>query len=370
MNPIDRDLKLAEEYDEYVSSQPENMLPVQYWSWEVSMPEWTLDRLIPARSIGMLFGPSNSGKSHLICDLICACLNGSNDWLGHDLCTGDVLMFSESQGHIMARMKAYRSFRNQPMRHQIVMLPTQSFDISEVESLGRWMEKLERPPMLLVFDTLATSFQFEENDNREASRLIKQIEDHLVPRLDPRGCVVIVHHTSKASDGRSARGASALIGNIDWSINVQWDKDIERTVAKWDKDRWRLIEDSPVWAGLSHKVPVNFTNGQADINVIEWQQYDENAAEAARELAEEMKMDLVKENVKKTIEAQQKPVFIQTNSRARVPTGYVPFRLSDIVDRKIVPTMIEFIRNNFAFEVVFTPKGAEVGINVVGSKFP
>jgi hypothetical protein len=35
MNPIDRDLKLAEEYDEYVSSQPENMLPVQYWSWEV-----------------------------------------------------------------------------------------------------------------------------------------------------------------------------------------------------------------------------------------------------------------------------------------------------------------------------------------------
>ena len=93
----------------------------------------------------------------------------------------------------------------------------------------------------------------EENDNKEASRLIKMIEAHVVPMLDVCGCVVIVHHTSKASEGRSARGASALIGNIDWSINVQWEKDIEKTVARWDKDRWRIIDHSPQWAGQGHR---------------------------------------------------------------------------------------------------------------------
>jgi len=367
---IDREIALAEEFQEFVENQPENILPVDYWDWEVAMPEWFLNRLIPARSIGMLFGPSNSGKSHLICDLICACLTGDEQWLDHDLCTGDVVMFSESQGHIMARMKAYRSFRGKAVKHNILALPTKGFEVSQVESVGRWMEKLQNPPMMVVFDTLATAFQFEENDNQQASRLIKMIEDHIVTRLHPMGCVVIVHHTSKASDGRSARGASALIGNIDWSVNVQWDKDIERTLARWDKDRWRLVEDSPVWAGRGHKVPVNFVNGQAEVNVVEWESYSEEAAEVAKQLQKEVELDALKAAVAEKIRQARQPVYIK-NSRCREPQGIVPLRLRDIIkNTQLIPSMIDYIQDNFVTEPVYTSEGREWGFHVVSSQIP
>lgn len=366
---IDKEIELAEEYADLVDNLPENAFPIIPWDLQITMPVWTLDRLIPARSIGMLFGPSNSGKSHLICDMICDMLLGESLWKGHALQTGDVVMFSESQGHILARMKAYLGFKGKALKHDLYPLPTKSMEMHEIESLGRWMERLPNPPMMMVFDTLATAFQFEENDNQQASRLIKMIEDHIVTRLHPMGCVVIVHHTSKASDGRSARGASALIGNIDWSINVQWEKEIERTVARWDKDRWRLIEDSPQWAGQAHRIPVNFTNGQADIMILEWEEFSEDAVSIAKELQREAEIDAVKAKVVEAIHKAPYPAYVHTNNRSRVPSGYVPVRLSELLSNsKLLPAMYEYVQDHFKTEAVFTPKGIECGFNVVGPK--
>jgi RecA-family ATPase len=368
---FDAELKKVKEYEEYAAEQPENLYPIEDWDMQITMPTWTLDRMIPAKSIGMLFGPSNSGKSHLICDVITSMMIGEDQWQGHAMQSGDVVLFSESQGHILARLKAYLGYKGKPKTNALYALPTKALEVHQVESLGKWMQKLPNPPMMIVFDTLATMFSFEENDNKEASKLIKRIEDHIVPNLDPSGCVVIVHHTSKASEGRSARGASALIGNIDWSINVQWEKDIEKTVARWDKDRWRIIDHSPQWAGQGHRVPVNFTNGQAEVMILDWEEFSEDAVEVAKELRKEVEMDAMKAKVAEAVRLARKPIFIHTNTRARIPAGCVPFRLSDVVDNtRNVPAMIEYIKDSFAWEPVYTPKGIEVGINVVGGQNP
>lgn len=368
---FDKERERLIEYEEFVDQMPENLYPIQDWDMQVTMPEWMLDRLIPAKSIGMLFGPSNSGKSHLICDFVASMLVGEEYWQDRSLTPGDVVMFSEAQGHILARLKAYVEHKARPKVNALYALPTKAIGVEEVESLGKWMQKLPRPPKMMIFDTLATMFSFEENDNKEASKLIKRIEDCLVPHLDPLGCIVIVHHTSKASEGRSARGASALIGNIDWSINVQWDKEIEKTVAGWDKDRWRLIDKSPQWAGDAFRVPVNFTNGQADMMIVEWSEFSEETAEAVKQLKEDMKMDAVKAQVAEAIRLTTKPIYIQSNSQAKVPSGISPFRLKDIVsDTRMIATMVDYIKDNFEHELVFTKRGAEWGIKVVGGKSP
>ena len=366
---FDAEIQKVKEYEEYAAEQPENLYPIENWDMQITMPTWTLDRMIPSRSIGMLFGPSNSGKSHLICDVITSQMIGEDNWQGHAMQSGDVVLFSESQGHILARLKAYLGYKGKPKTNALYALPTKALEVHQVESLGKWMEKLPNPPMMIVFDTLATMFSFEENDNKEASKLIKRIEDHVVSKLHPSGCVVIVHHTSKASEGRSARGASALIGNIDWSINVQWEKDIEKTVARWDKDRWRIIDHSPQWAGQGHRVPVNFTNGQAEVMILDWEEYSEDAVEVAKELRKEVEMDAMKAKVAEAVRLARKPIFIQTNSSAKVPVGVVPFRLKDVVsDTRMVPAMIDYIKDNLPWEMVLTKHGAEWGIKVVGGE--
>ena len=368
---FDKELERVEEYEEFVDNLPENLYPISDWDMQISMPEWMLERLIPARSIGMLFGPSNSGKSHWICDFVASMLCGEDHWQGRPLEHGDVVMFSEAQGHILARLKAYIEHRARPKANALYALPTKALETSEVESLGEWMKKLPRPPKMMIFDTLATMFSFEENDNKEASKLIKRIEDCLVPNLDPNGCIVIVHHTSKASEGRSARGASALIGNIDWSVNVQCEKEIEKTVAKWDKDRWRLVDESPQWAGQGMRVPVNFTNGQADVMILEWEEFSEEAVEVAKELRKEAEIDAMKAKVAEAVRNAKKPIYVHTNSRARIPSGLVAFKLSELLSNtKLLPAMYEYIKDNFATDPVFTPKGVECGFYVVAAEFP
>ena len=363
---FDGELEKIIELEKYREAQPENLLPTKPWDFQVTLPEFQLGKLIPARSIGMLFGPSNSGKSHLICDIIRAHLQGDTQWQGHNFTSGDVVMFSESIGHIQARLKAYVTHAGRAIKNDIYLNPTQGFETVQVESLGVWIDSLDRPPMMVVFDTLATAFQFEENDNKEASRLIKMIEDHVVPKLHPCGCVVIVHHTSKASEGRSARGASALIGNIDWSVQVVWEKEVEKTVAKWEKDRWRLVDKSPQWAGDAFRVPVNFTNGQAEMMVVEWDDFSEEAVEATKQLKEDVKMDAAKAKVAEAVRLATKPLYFHTYKKARVPDGLVPFRIGDVVSNsKLIPAMLEYIQDNFAHETVFTPKGIECGFRLL-----
>ena len=104
---FDSEMKKMDEYIEYDESQPDNLYPIEDWDMQITMPEWTLDRLIPARSIGMLFGPSNSGKSHLICDVITSMMVGETQWQDHQMVPGDIVLFSEAQGPILARLKAY-----------------------------------------------------------------------------------------------------------------------------------------------------------------------------------------------------------------------------------------------------------------------
>ena len=358
---VDNAIAFLQDYMEL----PTNSLPTEYWDWQVTEPEWFMEKQIPAKSIGMVFGNSNSGKSHLICDIIISVLNGCGHWQGTPIASGDVIMFSESIGHIKARLKAYRSSHKMPVAHNMMLLPTKGFIASQIEDLGEWIGGLEKKPVLIVFDTLATAFQFDENDNREASRLIKLIEDHVLPNLDERGTACFVHHTSKASEGRSARGATALIGNIDWSIKVHWDNDLERTIASWDKDRWRLVDHDPQWCGHKISVPVNFTNGQMDMKILEWEEYDEEVAETAKKLQEESKLHQAKAEVARAIREHTGSVYLHTNTRAKVPAGYVQFSLGELVSNtRIYDLIYRYIRDSFTTEVVFNSNGVETGFLV------
>lgn len=353
------------DFDEYLErfrSSPFGMIGTGEWNEEVTMPQWMLDKLIPAGSTGMLFGPNNSGKSHLVCDLVVSMRNGKTEWQGHHLTPGPVVMFSESHGHIKARLKAYINHHSGQKVFPLYTHPTMSIEVADIEMLAAWLNMLPQRPMMVIFDTLSTSFQLEENDNKEAARLMKMLEKHVHPAIDPLGCILIVHHTSKVSEGRSARGASALVDNIDFSINVQWDKEIERTVAKWEKDRWRLIDQSPQWAGEPHKVPVEFTNGETEMMVLEWSEHSDEAKELAKELQKDMQMSEYKQLVKDRL--INLPVYVHA-TKHRVPKGLVPFEFPPEIPSKKIPVLRDWMEAEFETNPVFTTTGKKCGFSVV-----
>jgi len=340
------------------------------WDWQVEQPEWMMEKLMPCSSIGMLFGPSNSGKSHFICDLIIAMLGGLPTWGGYSIKCGDVVMFSESHHHIKARMKAYRSHKNINLRHNLFTYPTMGVEQDDIYNMMIWLYTLPKAPKMIVFDTLATSFQIEENDNREASRLIKLLEEYILPAMDPQGVIVLVHHTSKASEGRTARGASALIGNIDWSINVQWDDKLQKTVARWEKDRWRLIEESPAWIGTAIRVPVEFVNGDMEMMVLDWATFTAEQEEAIKEIQADLKMSGACEKasgkLSETIKRFGK-AYLRLDTKSRVPEAYKAFNVSlgSMMDKTLTEPVRDWILSKIeAPEYVFNRQEERVGFVV------
>lgn len=335
------------------------------WDYSVEMPKWVLDKLIPAKSIGLVYGPSNSGKSHLVCSLIDSMIAGQTQWIDREMVPGPVLMFSESLGHIRARILAYREASGLPNKHEMYSFPTMNISMFEIPYLAMWMSLLPQPPSMVIFDTLATSFDLDENDNREASQLIKMLEDHILPALADIGTILIVHHTSKASDGNSARGASALIGNIDYSINVKWNPEAERTVAEWHKDRWRLVDDSPMWAGTASKHTVNFTNGQTEITALDWFEWNEDELEAAKQMKEEARIAHVQEMLLDDMKGELLPIYIHAKGNAKVPEGRQPYSLSRVVkDTRLHKVIREWLQAEMDSTPVFNTNGTETGFLV------
>lgn len=127
-----------------------------------------------------------------------------------------------------------------------------------------------------------------------------------------------------------------------------------------------MADKSPQWAGEGFRVPINFTNGQAEMTVVEWEEYSEELVEATKQLKEDVKMDAVKTQVAEAIRLATKPLYFHTYKKARVPNGLVPFRIGDVVSNtKLIPAMLDYIQDNFANEPVFTPKGIECGFSVL-----
>lgn len=341
-------------------------VPTEPWDWIVREPAWMLEKLIPARSVGMIYGPSNSGKSHLMCDLIAAMIAGETEWQGIPITPGDVILFSESIGHIRSRMKAYLGDR--PRRFNLYSLPTMSLGIEYIQSMGDWIQELTGTPMAVFFDTTATMFSFEENDNREASKLIKSLEDYVLPAIDAQGTICLAHHTSKMSEGRSARGASALIGNIDYSINVTYDKKLNLTLANWEKDRWRLVDSPPVWQGAMYRVPVEFENGSMDMSILDWRPFDEAAAELVGKVDEDIKNQEKRDEIMAVID-KNIGGYIHTEGRAAsTPVHLIPLKITLPATGKSNEEVFGFIKSRYEVMDAMNSKGRVTGFTILSKK--
>lgn len=176
-------------------------------------PELVED-VLPSRGIGMLFGPSNDGKSTWALDMAFHIHNGVR-WRGKDVIQGDVMYVAAEAGRsIKKRIQAVRLINPE---WDAPFIADVAPNLSSMESLKavRDAARAAGSPAMVVVDTMSASFEGDDSSQQDVAKMMRNLKI----LADDLECVVMfVHHTTKA--GESYRGSGALFADGDFVLEL------------------------------------------------------------------------------------------------------------------------------------------------------
>ena len=180
---------------------------------------WCVKALVPADSMGILFGASGTFKSFLALDL---CLHLAHDmaWCGRKTNAGGVVyVAAEGGAGISRRVTAWhKQYRRILATNFAVCVTPLLLTVEEsIVSLRDAISGLDFSPSLIVVDTLSQTFAGDENSASDISDYLRLINMHL--RSTFNASVLVIHHTGHSASERP-RGSSALTANVDYLLGV------------------------------------------------------------------------------------------------------------------------------------------------------
>ncbi len=179
---------------------------------------WRIKGVLPARGMAAMFGPSGSGKSFLILDMLqslaCGC-----DWFGHKVKQCSVTYIAlEGEAGVASRIKAYRCRHGSiPANIRYV---AQTFNLLEDDDINDLVKAILAAGTgdVVVIDTLSRATPgSDENDSKAMGQIIaaaKLLQECI------GGLVLLVHHTGKDAS-KGIRGHSSLHAALDCAIEVK-----------------------------------------------------------------------------------------------------------------------------------------------------
>jgi hypothetical protein len=192
---------------------------------------WRVRGVLPEQGLAAVFGPSGSGKSFLVLDMLGAIAEG-REWFGHRTRQCPVAYIAlEGEAGIAQRVQAFATMHGQaPAELRFVAAPFALMDLGDVHALAAAIRSVGGADGIVAIDTLNRAAPgADENDSRDMGGLIAGAKD-LQSALG--GLVLLVHHTGKDAT-RGLRGHSSLHAALDAAISVTRDGERrEWTVAK------------------------------------------------------------------------------------------------------------------------------------------
>ena len=183
---------------------------------------WTCKHVIPAASIGMLFGGSGTFKSFVALDLALHVAHGL-PWMGRLTQQGQVLYIAAEGGAgLWGRVDAWHRSRGLRWQHAPLYVVPTAVDLT----VDAWRvvdaaQAIGSTPVLVVVDTLSQTYSGEENSANEMAAYLREIGLRFRALW---GCaVMLVHHTGHAATERP-RGSSAIRANVDYLLSVYRDE--------------------------------------------------------------------------------------------------------------------------------------------------
>lgn len=186
-------------------------------------PTYLVDGVLSDDSLAVLYGPSGTGKSFVVIDLMFHVALG-RPWLGRETAQGlAVYIFGEGGAGIKQRASAWlqdHGIEGLPEEH--LLLSQEVLNLSDGNAVADFIRRLRlwavvnaKRVRLVVFDTLARCAEgVDENSNRDLGIVVANAN---TIRKSFGATVLVVHHTGKDTD-RGMRGGSALPGALDTSL--------------------------------------------------------------------------------------------------------------------------------------------------------
>lgn len=216
--------------DEQPKTEPLPFLTIAQLRAASAHISWAVKHILPADSVGVMFGASGTFKSFVALDLALHVAHGMR-WLGRKTGKGPVLYIAAEGGTgIWRRVQAWHTLRHIPIKDDLpfyvvpvaVPLATNAADVVlAAQSAGV-------VPSLVIVDTMSQTNPGEENSATETSRYFRELGSWF--RASWSCAVLVIHHTGHSTTERP-RGSSSIVSNSDFLFGVFRDeKDLICTV--------------------------------------------------------------------------------------------------------------------------------------------
>lgn len=192
---------------------------------DIEPPPFLIEDTLPVRSVNMLFGEFNLGKTFLAIDWAASVATGRS-WVGKQVEQGEVLYVASEgdPGNLGTRTASWREhFEDIPLPilfyTDIVDLETSAGELLQ-EAVARGLR-----PRLIIIDTLAMAMDEGENDNDKMNALVRKLrrqQEYADPETGEMIEVawLLVHHVGWSDKGRP-RGGSGMPAGLDYIIGMK-----------------------------------------------------------------------------------------------------------------------------------------------------
>jgi hypothetical protein len=204
---------------------------------------WLVKHVIPAESIGMLYGASGTFKSFIALDAALHVAHGL-PWLGRKTTQGPVVYIAAEGGSgLWSRVHAWHRTRGLKWKDAPFYVVPVALDLRvDAWRVVEAAQAIGISPALVVVDTLSQTYSGEENSANEVAAYLREIG--LRFRQLWACAVTLVHHTGHNATERP-RGSSAIRANLDFLLGVFRDeKEMLATLTCEKQKDGDLFEDA------------------------------------------------------------------------------------------------------------------------------
>lgn len=179
---------------------------------------WAVKHVIPADSVGILFGASGTFKSFLALDYALHAVHGMT-WLGKKTKKGPVLFIAAEGGAgVWRRVKAWHLQRGLKWQGiEFYVLPMAVMLNTGCANVVAAAQAVGVTPGTVIVDTMSQTFDGEENSANEVAGYFRELGNGF--RALWRCVVLVVHHSGHSATERP-RGSSAILANVDFMLGV------------------------------------------------------------------------------------------------------------------------------------------------------